>query len=142
MGKDPNYKLIDHTADIGIIVYGRTLEDLFRESALSLIHLMFGVLPEKEDCEKKELTVEGIDLVDLMVNWLSEILYLFEGKRRIVIDVNIKSLDSEKIEAELDTVPFDEKKHEIQCEIKAVTYHQLEISEKDKKWEAQIIFDV
>ena len=139
--KTPSYKLINHTADVGIIVKADNLEKLFKEAALSLIHLITGKLPSGK-IESIELSIEGEDLIDLMVNWLSEILYLFEGEKKLLTDVKIKFISPKKISATVDLIPFDEEKHEILCEIKAVTYHQLDVTKKNDHWETKIIFDV
>ena len=135
------YKFLDHTADIGIIVQAEDLEDLFKKAGFSLIHLILGMIPEGER-ESINLNITGEDLVDLMVNWLSEILYIFEGERKILTGIEIKFLSFKNISALLKLIPFDEKRFDIQCEIKAVTYHQLEILKKNKHWQASIIFDV
>lgn len=135
------YRLTNHTADIGIMVEAKDLKDLFKKTAFSLIHIIFGKIPEGKT-ESIILNLNAEDLVDLMVDWLREILYLFEGEKKILTGIEIKSISPKNISALLDLIPFDEKKHEIQCEIKAVTYHQLEILKKDKHWEASIVFDI
>lgn len=136
------YRLIDHTADLGIEVEGDSLKGLFKNAALSLTHLILGEIPKEDKQEEISLSIEGKDLEDLMVNWLSEILYLFEGEKKVLTDLEIKDMDSKKLNAILRLVPFDPERYEPQSEIKAVTYHQLSIEKKDGKWKARIIFDV
>ncbi len=135
------YTFVDHTADIGIIIKAADLKGLFKNAALSLIHIIMGKVP-KGETEFLKVNIKGEDLIDLMVNWLSEILYLFEGEKRIITNVEVRSISSTDICAILSLLPFDEKKYEREYEIKAVTYHQLKISQKDNHWEARIIFDV
>ena len=139
--KKPDYRLVDHTADLGIMVRGEDLKDLFENAALSLIHIIMGKIPEGKG-ESLQVDIQGEDMVDLMVNWLSEILYLFEGEKKILNWVEITSLSSKNISAMLQLIPYDERAFDIQCEIKAVTYHQLKISKNNKHWQATIIFDV
>jgi len=67
-----------------------------------------------------------------MVRWLSEILYLFEGEEKLVTEILINSISSSKITSTLSVMKFDNRCHEILREIKAVTYHQIEI--KGTKW--------
>ena len=88
------------------------------------------------------MTVSADDMDDLMVRWLSEILYLFEGEGEVVTGVKILLVLPSHLEAAIKKVPFDPGRHEIQHEIKAVTYHQIDVSEKKNHWEARIIFDV
>jgi len=77
-----------------------------------------------------------------MANWLREILYIFEGERKILTGTEIRALSPKNISALLKLIPFDEKRFDIQCEIKAVTYHQLQVLKKNNHWQASIIFDV
>jgi SHS2 domain-containing protein len=77
-----------------------------------------------------------------MVRWLSEILYLFDGEGEVVTGVKIPVIFPSHLEAVVEKVPFDPDQHEIQHEIKAVTYHQINVAEKKDHWEAKIIFDV
>jgi len=136
------YRLIDHTADLGIEVEADSLKGLFKNAALSLTHLILGEIPKEGKQEESTLKIEGEDLEDLMVNWLSEILYLFEGEKKVLKDLEIEDMDSKKLNAILRLVPFDPERYEPQCEIKAVTYHQLKVEKMDGKWKARIIFDV
>ena len=137
----PDFSIIVHTADLGIIVRGNSLEDLFEAAAKSMIRIM--VKSEfSETVQNSRLCVDGEDLDDLMVRWLGEILYLFEGENKLITDVLIDSISPSHLEATLDMVPFNPNIHEILCEIKAVTYHQIQVVKKDRRWEARIIFDL
>ncbi|UCF57312.1 MAG: archease [Deltaproteobacteria bacterium] len=139
--KAPDYTLLDHTADLGIKVRGTDLKDLFESTARALMHLMVrGETPSKTAPMK--IFVSGEDLADLMVRWLGEVLYLFEGENLVVTSIHIDSLSSSHLDAKLETVPFDPTTHEILSEIKAVTYHQIEVAEKGNRWEAKVIFDM
>jgi SHS2 domain-containing protein len=137
----PGYSIIDHTADLGITVRGTDIRDLFEEAARSITHLMVRANPAKETKTVK-LSVTGCDSADLMVRWLGEILYLLEGENKVVIHMEIDSISPASLDATLKTVPFDPNTDEILYEIKAVTYHQIEVAEKGNHWEARIIFDL
>jgi len=137
----PDYTLFDHTADLGIEIRGADLKNLFESAGKALIHLMLrGATPGKTSSMK--ISVAGEDLADLMVRWLGEILYLFEGENLVVNYINIHDITPYRLEATLKTVPFDPQVHEILSEIKAVTYHQIEVSNKGDQWEARVIFDI
>jgi len=137
----PNYTLLDHTADLGITIRGANLIDLFESAGNALIHVMLGDNPRGKTRSMK-ISVSGDDLADLMVRWLGEILYFFEGDDLVVTSINIDSLTSSQLEATLETVPYDPEIHEILNEIKAVTYHQIEVTNKGDIWEARVIFDL
>ena len=137
------YELINHTADLGIKVEGNNLAQLFKNAAFALIHLIFGQIPEPDEkATNIPVSIKGEDLSDLMVNWLSEVLYLFEGEKKVVCDIEVRQISEKKLYAILTITEFDRKKHPVQYEIKAVTYHQLSVVQKDSKWIATIIFDV
>ena len=139
--KKPDFTLIDHTADLGIIVRGRNLKILFEVAARSMMYIMVKGKPV-DTTKTFNLSVEGYDLADLMVRWLGEILYLFEGEHELVTGVEITSVSHSHLDATLETVSFDTNLHEILCEIKAVTFHQIEVVKKDDHWETRIIFDL
>ena len=137
----PDFKLLDHTADMGIIVRGSDPKDLFEGAARSMLHIMLNGT-SRAKAKAIKLQVEGEDLPDLMVRWLGEILYLFEAEKKVTTDVKIDDISSLHLNAILMVVPFDPNLHEILCEIKAVTYHQIEVTEKGNAWETRIIFDL
>lgn len=139
--KKPDFTLLDHTADLGIIVGGRNLRTLFEVAAKSMMYIMVKGKPA-DTTKTFNLSVEGYDLADLMVRWLGEILYLFEGEHELVSGVEITSVSHSHLDATLETVSFDTNLHEILCEIKAVTFHQIEVVKKDDHWETRIIFDL
>ncbi len=136
-----NYLIIDHTADLGIVVKGADLKGLFVRAAYAMMDLMVeGDIEEKG--VRRELTVEAEDLPDLMVRWLGEVLYLFEAEKLVVRDIEITSLSESRLESALTLVHFRRGHHQITREIKAVTYHQISVERKDGGWEARVIFDI
>ena len=137
----PYYNVIDHTADLGIIVHGANQADLYEKAGMALMHLMVDVKASRKP-DFIDISIEGDDPPDLMVRWLGEILYLFSGESLIVTHINIKKITSKNLMAFLGTIPFDENEHLILSEIKAVTYHQIEVTEKNNTWEARVIFDL
>ena len=77
-----------------------------------------------------------------MVRWLGEILYLFEGEGQVVSSISINSISDKRLHAILELTPFAPPAHKILREIKAVTYHQIQVAEKGGRWEASVIFDM
>jgi len=135
------YRLIDHTADFGIHVFGTDPVELFANAA----YAMFDMLTEIDTLkglDTTELRVTGDDWPDLMVNWLRELLYLWNGKELLVKKTQILALSENELSANVELDPFDPDRHEIKIEIKAVTYHQIQVSEEPEGWEAKVIFDV
>lgn len=138
--KSPDYALLDHTADLGIIVRGKDLKNLFETAAKALMHLMIRGKSKAKPTDMN-ITVSGQDLPDLLVRWLGEVLYFFEGENLVVTFMHIGFLSLTRLDAVLKMVPFDPTVHRIHNVIKAVTYHQVQVMEKGSAWEAQVIFD-
>ena len=135
------YELIDHTADLGIRVFGSDPGDLFTTAALAMYDQIIDVNVSSGD-RKHRIRVTGSDWADLMVNWLRELLYLWTVKELLVATVDISSITESKLSAEITTRTFDTARHPIKNEIKAVTYHQIKVVHGAKGWEAQVIFDI
>jgi len=135
------YTVLDHTADLGIRVQGSTIQDLFERAALAMMQIMVSS-KTAEKSNKIRISLESEDSEELMVHWLGEILYLLHGEKEVVIQIKIDTISPLHLDATLTTVPFNRDLHEVLCEIKAVTFHQIEVIEKNKRWEARIIFDL
>lgn len=135
------YQIIDHIADLGIIVKGPDVKGLFIRAAQAMTDLMVkGEIRDKT--ARRDVLIEGEDFPDLMVRWLGEILYLFEGENLIVNSIEIKSIGPIKLEATLTVTSFEPKRHRVLREIKAVTYHQISVDKVNDGWEARVIFDI
>ena len=136
-----DYQIIDHTADLGIIVQGTDEKSLFIRAARAMTDLMV-----KGDISKgtviKDVLVEGEDFPDLMVRWLGEILYLFDGENLIVNSIKIESINPTKLKSTLTLTSFETEHHQVIREIKAVTYHQISVDKTKDGWQAKVIFDI
>ncbi|MGR3320113.1 MAG: archease [Candidatus Anammoxibacter sp.] len=151
MGKD--YELIDHTADLGILVFGNDLNHLFANAANALSDILTDK-PKVEDVKTKEIIVTGIDLEQLMINWLQEVLYYYDVYSFLFKRFDVHEIITSKHEEEASSPTsltikatgfgeiFDHKRHSILTEVKAATYHQIEVKENNGKWQARIIFDL
>ena len=138
---DKPYNIIDHTADIGLHVFGGDPAELFRNAARALTDVITdhrSVVAAKS----LNLSVTGLDWPDLMVNWLRELLYLWSGEDLLVASVEVTRINVQKIAAVAWVEPYSPERHRIHQEVKAVTYHQIDVSEHLTGWEAKIILDV
>ena len=135
------YRLIDHTADFGLHIFGSDAGDLFTNAAAAL----FDIITDPEGIKSEEvrsISVSGEDWPDLMVNWLRELLFLWNVKERLIKAVQISKISEKKLAAELKCDRFDPDRHVIKTEIKAVTYHQIQVIRRPDRWETRVIFDV
>ena len=135
------YRLIDHTADFGIHVFGSDLKDLFTNAAFAMFD-QITIVKDLQPGKKLKIHVTGSDWPDLMVNWLRELLYLWTGKERLVGKVSILSISEYKLSATVKYDPYNSDRHVITNDIKAVTYHQIQVNQVANGWESRIIFDV
>ena len=135
------YRLIDHTADFGMQVFGSDSQELFSNAALALFDVIteMDVLKGRNSCN---ITASGEDWPDLMINWLREVLYLWNGKEMLVKSVRILSLSENNISAKIYFDAYMPDRHIIKTEIKAVTYHQIQVKSSPSGWKARVIFDI
>jgi SHS2 domain-containing protein len=136
-----NYKLLNHTADIGIEVWGKTK----KQALANTVEAMFDLLTDSNNVsmvQKKRITIGGADTADMLINLLREALYLFHADAWLCKKCEILELTTKKIVAGFWGEPYDARKHQLKMEIKAVTYHTLKIERVEKSWRARVIFDV
>jgi len=139
------YEFFSHTADLGIRVRAATLEDLFAEAGKGLFAAIVARLESVEPKEKKDVQLEADRLDDLLYDWLSHLLYLFDAYRMVFSDFAIRIRHSEKyaLEGVAMGEPLNLQKHELQFEVKAVTYHRLRVEQVgDGSWEGEFIVDL
>ncbi len=131
------FEVLEHRADLKIRAFGKTKEELFENAMIG----MFESAKYEEENEeiKKEIKVSSQDLPSLLVDFLSEVLYLSEVNHQIYKQARFKKFSDKKIEGILS----GEKLKRIGTGIKGVTHHNLDIQQKkDKTWQATILFDI
>ncbi len=136
------YEFFEHTADIGVRVFGATLEELFRNAAAALFEVM-GEWKKSGVGSQKSIVIEAGSAEDLLHDWLTELLFEFSAHGVVYDEFGISNLNSQIIEASLRGGAVDWKQSEPRAEVKAVTYHQLQVEQRDDgSWLATVIFDV
>ena len=139
MGK--KFRFIDHTADVGVVVYGKSLAELFQNAAESFFSVLIELKKIQEE-ESRSFSLDAPGLEELLVSWLNEFLFLFETQGLLFSRFAITNLSNTHLEATAWGERYVEGKHPIKRVIKAVTFHQLKIFEKNGHWQTQIIFDL
>ena len=129
------------TADVAFAAYGHDAKEMFINSALALFEVMTDTSKIKPK-EKRTVVVEGHDMKALMFSWLSELIFLSSSENMMFSKFDLE-IDEEnlKINAKCYGESINMKKHELRTEVKAATYHKMEI-EKNGQWRAQVILDV
>ena len=130
------HREVEHTADWGLEVWAPDLAGLLEEAARGMFELIGAVVSEEDRCHR-ELEITADDGEQLLVSFLEELLFLTESEN-IAVDAFLLKLVGESVLARLEggTIVSREK------EIKAVTFHNLEIVETERGLETRIIFDV
>lgn len=134
------FRLIEHTADMGIEARGESRSELFLQAALALREMISGA--EAAPREERSVEVEGGDVAELMVRWLNEILFLFETRGFFPAEFRIEEVGEDRLRARVLGEPFDPERHFVEREVKSVTYHQLEVGREDGMWRARIFVDL
>jgi len=132
------YEEIDHTADVGIRAYGRTVDELFANAAEGMFSFIAD-LSRVKPVGEVEVRLEADDLPTLLLRWLSELLYVHETQRLLFssFEVNVVGMS---LEGRVRGEAIDKKRHELKLAIKAVTRHGLTVD--PEKGIAEVIFDI
>ena len=131
----------DHTADVGLTARADSLGELFEALAEGLAEVI---------CPRSQVSPESVrsascqaeDVEALAVDFLSEVLGVLQGDHFMVAEVSVSEMSEHSVTAELAGQPYDPTRHEISTEVKAVTYHQLSVTQAGPAWTARVILDL
>ena len=138
---EKTFEVIDHTADIGITAYGADIKEVFTNAAVGLFSLMAELDDIKENVQR-ELKLSAEDEEILLVEWLNELIYIFDVEHIIFKRFEIDELTSNQIRARCFGEEIKPGQHKLKREIKAATYHMLRISKDNSGYKVQVIFDI
>ena len=138
------FEILEHTADIGMAAYGKTKREVFINSARGMFEIIAGGNETLKENFYDKIKLEADNLEGLLFAWLNELLYISETRLVILNKFYIKELSDFQIKAEVEGMKINPPSVKIEKEIKAVTYHRLEIKKDEESglWRAQVIFDV
>jgi SHS2 domain-containing protein len=139
----PEYVEIEHTADVGIELSAPDLRAALERAAAA----MFDVICDLDSVEavtslSVEVTAREGDLGNLLVRWLTELLYLHQSRGLLLRSFSIRAIGAGSLKAEVAGEKLDPRRHSLRADLKAPTYHELEIQERDGRWHVRVIFDV
>jgi SHS2 domain-containing protein len=136
-----SFRILEHTADIGFEAFGSTLPEVFENAARALAHLIAEPANVKPTAEIR-IEVLGANAPDLLVNWLSEILFQHDAEGWLFRDFRVENLDDHAITGIALGEKFDQARHQANLMVKAVTYHQLALQQTAGGWRAQVYLDI
>jgi SHS2 domain-containing protein len=135
------YELIDHTADMGIRIAEPSIRDLFETAGLAMFEQITDI-SRVTGTITREIHAKGMDLPDLLINWLRELLWCWTIDNHLPGRIMIHEIDDHHVRAKISCDPFHPGRHEILKDIKAVTYHGAAVEQTGTGWQATVIFDV
>jgi len=135
-----DFETIEHTADAGIRAYGSDVREVFANAAKGL----FGLIAELDDvgeAEYRDVELTATDQENLLVEWLNELIYLFDAENIIFKRFDITRISNTQLEARSYGETVDSSRHKLKTGVKAATYHMLKI-ERDNGCKAEVLFDI
>ena len=135
------FRLLEHTADMGLAATGADPVDLFLAAARGLRAMLLGRrVPSPERWEPVKVTGDGRE--ELLVNYLGEILIRLEVGAFLATAFEIEELSATVLRGRFGGCDFDPRRHALEREIKAITWHQLAVTESDGSWRARLYVDL
>ena len=135
------FQFIDHTADIGIAAWGKDLKEAFAEAAYG----MFSVIADLEgvtEGESRQVEVQAPDQEALLVEWLNELLYLFDVEHILFKRFHIQELEEGRLTARVYGEVVDPRRHNLKTGVKAATYHLVKVEREGHRYRVQVILDI
>ncbi len=133
----------DHTADVGLRITGESLEDLFATAAGGVFDYIVVNRDEVRETESETVSLTAPTPGDLLFTWLNELIFRSETQHRLYARFDLKiGNDGQSLEATIHGESIDPDRHTLDHEVKAVTYHGLDVHERDGAWLAEVILDI
>lgn len=138
-----NYKILKHTADLKIKIWGNDMPTLFKNAAHAMFDVMCGKKPKTSNqkiAKTKKIEISAYDYESLLINFLNELLFLTDvnNERFEINDLKIENKKRLTLNANLVPYPLSS----LEIEIKGATYHDLQIKKDNSIYAATIVFDV
>lgn len=137
----PRYEAFEHTADAGIVAYGRDLAELFENAGEGLFASMVELGGVAEN-EERTIEVEGRDVESLLVHWLTELLYYVDVEELLFRRFAVDEISETRLRARGFGEKIDRDRHEFHFGVKAITRHMLEVRKTADGYEATVLFDI
>ncbi|MDP2672755.1 MAG: archease [Nanoarchaeota archaeon] len=134
------FKFLAHTADIKFQAFGKTIGEVFKNSALAL----FNIIYDKKISEKMKFKIKakGRDLENLMYNFLEEFLVLIDSKNFLPAKIKNLKLNKKNFKINAEVIGDDAKNYNVSEHVKAITYNEMFIKKIGGKWVSQVVLDV
>jgi len=137
---EKEFEIVDHTADVGIRAYGSSINQAFANAAKAL----FSLITELDNVDEviyRDIELVAPDQESLLVEWLNELIYIFDAENIIFKRFNITQLNNTRLKARSYGEKVDSSKHKLKIGVKAATYHMLKV-DKTNGCQVQVLFDI
>jgi len=134
------YKYLEHTADIKFQAFGKTVEEMFKNSALAMFNSMYEGKVKKTI--KKSIQVKGKDFEALLYNFLEELLFLMDSEDFFLSSIKNLKINQEKKTLKTEIFGDKAENYKIHIDVKAITYNSMFVKKIKNKWIAQAVLDV
>jgi len=137
---EKDFEILDHTADVGIIAYGNDVKQAFTNTAKGL----FSLITELDNINEvlyRDIELVAPDQESLLVEWLNELIYLFDAEGIIFRRFDIVELDDTRLKARSYGERVDSSRHKLKTGVKAATYHMLKVDKTDG-CKVQVLLDI
>lgn len=135
------YEIFDHTADMGLRIFAASKSELLEDAARGLTEIIAGSLQQIRPEQAETFEVSGREAGFLLFDWLDAILYAFEARQMLFCRFEVTA-DREGLRAAAHGERYDPARHELAHEVKAITYHGLEVKRTADGWRGEVIVDV
>ena len=135
------YTILEHPADLGIEAHGKTLAEAFEQAAIGMMSVILD-LSSVECHELQKIELHADDLEQLLVRWLGDILYRYDGQKFVSKECTIQRLTTSELIAIVRGEHFSSEKHRTKLDVKAITYHQLLIREDERGGYVKFFLDI
>jgi SHS2 domain-containing protein len=136
------YEVFEHTADVGLHITAPSLERLLVEAARGLFSLIVGNPDDIGAAQRVEIGIPAAAPPYLLFDWLNELLYIFDTRRLVFADFDVRLEDDGSLAGVARGERVDESRHRLEHEVKAITYHGLDAHQTTDGWEAKVIVDI
>jgi SHS2 domain-containing protein len=134
-----SFEILEHTADVGFRAAGESLEEVFEQAARALAGIIGIWAPD--DSEMVAISLEAGDAAALLVDWLSEILYLHDARDAFISGVTVERASEQEVRGAVGIAAREGREAE-GVQVKAITYHQLRVKRDAGGWTAEVYVDV
>jgi SHS2 domain-containing protein len=137
------FEVFAHTADIGLRIRATSLDALFADAALGLFSLILSNVDQVELRDQIHINLPSRDdeYDYLLFDWLNELLYTFDSRRIVLAKFDVH-VGPAQLRATAWGEPLDRRRHRLDHEVKAITYHELKVAQQANEWLAEVIVDI